>query len=413
MAKTGLTCSPGKWSVNKGLPIGKDEEGKTLKNELNKLSNALFEKLNQSQAKGELVDKNWLEESINDYFHRTPISELDYLSNYAAHYIEQLPYKVSDNGNLGVRTSTLKKYKTILGKLKDFEQSKGKRYLLKEVDLNFRSAFLEYLIKENNLSENTAGRYIRFVKSFVLDAQKNGFECSPLIGGFKGFTVKSEKVTLSFDEIEKVKKTQFESERLAAAKDWLIIGCYTGQRVSDLLRMSSELIVNYGKVQLISITQQKTGKTVQIPLHREVREVLESREGKFPPVFAKQQDSNNTLFNRYIKEVCKLAGLDEPTKGARKDPETNRNAKGIYPKYELVTSHICRRSFATNFYGESTYPTPLLMNITGHSTERQFLEYIGKPPLDYSLQLAQIWAKEGEAKENNSGGSKTVLSIAK
>ena len=39
------------------------------------------------------------------------------------------------------------------------------------------------------------------------------------------------------------------------------------------------------------------------------------------------------------------------------------------------------------------------MNITAHSTEKMFLEYIGKPPLDYSLQLAQQWATEAKEQE--------------
>ncbi|WP_421824303.1 hypothetical protein [Flagellimonas oceanensis] len=38
------------------------------------------------------------------------------------------------------------------------------------------------------------------------------------------------------------------------------------------------------------------------------------------------------------------------------------------------------------------------MNITGHSTEKMFLEYIGKKPIDYSLQLARIW--KARFKEN-------------
>ena len=45
------------------------------------------------------------------------------------------------------------------------------------------------------------------------------------------------------------------------------------------------------------------------------------------------------------------------------------------PKYEFVTSHIMRRSFASNYYGK--IETPLLMNITGHSKESTFLTYIG------------------------------------
>ena len=40
-----------------------------------------------------------------------------------------------------------------------------------------------------------------------------------------------------------------------------------------------------------------------------------------------------------------------------------------------MTSHIIRRSFASNYYGK--IETPLLKNITGHSKESTFLTYIG------------------------------------
>ena len=64
-----------------------------------------------------------------------------------------------------------------------------------------------------------------------------------------------------------------------------------------------------------------------------------------------------------------------------------RKLEGTFPKHELVTSHICRRSFASNYYGEM--PTPLIIAITGHSTERQFLVYVGKEPNDHAQQIAE------------------------
>jgi hypothetical protein len=76
------------------------------------------------------------------------------------------------------------------------------------------------------------------------------------------------------------------------------------------------------------------------------------------------------------------------------DSKLKRKVDGEFEKWQLITSHVCRRSFATNFYADQKYPTALLMNITAHSTEKQFLEYIGKPPLDFSLQLAKVWANE-------------------
>ena len=36
------------------------------------------------------------------------------------------------------------------------------------------------------------------------------------------------------------------------------------------------------------------------------------------------------------------------------------------------------------------------MNITAHKTESMFLTYIGKSPIEFSLQLAKIWQKIGE-----------------
>lgn len=45
------------------------------------------------------------------------------------------------------------------------------------------------------------------------------------------------------------------------------------------------------------------------------------------------------------------------------------------PKYELVTSHTARRSFATNLYRRGI-PSTQLMLLTGHKTEDAFLRYI-------------------------------------
>ena len=99
------------------------------------------------------------------------------------------------------------------------------------------------------------------------------------------------------------------------------------------------------------------------------------------------------MFNKYLKEICTISKIDKIVKGNKYDDKIKRYISGEYPKYELVSSHICRRSFASNHYATELYPTPLLMNITAHSTEKMFLTYIGKEPIDYSLKLAKIWEK--------------------
>jgi len=48
---------------------------------------------------------------------------------------------------------------------------------------------------------------------------------------------------------------------------------------------------------------------------------------------------------------------------------------------------------------QQNYTLPILMNITAHKTEKMFLTYIGKEPIDYGLQLAKIWQKVGKKRK--------------
>src|SRR5690606_8854681 len=196
-----------------------------------------------------------------------------------------------------------------------------------------------------------------------------------------------EKVTpvyLTFDELAKVENISGLPEYLENAKDWLIISCYLGQRVSDFLNFTSDMIRYEDGSPSLKFTQQKTKKIMTIPVHRKVIAILDKRDGQFP---RRISDVNDTL---YIKEVCNRAGLTKMIKGSKKNEtapgsKQYRKENGIYPKWELVSSHIGRRSFATNFYGK--IPTTYLIYITGHSTEQMFLTYIGKSNKDIAKEV--------------------------
>ena len=400
--KTGLTINPKDWSTTTDLPLNNTVTNKNLSSKLKKLDAFIFESLNDDTSNGIDITPDWLQVKIDLHFNRVETVELDYLTEYGEHLIKNLKYKVNEKSKgVGVSASTQKKYRTIVNKLIAFDkyQSKNKknfqRTKLVDVNLQFRSDLIEYFDKEDKLGDNTIGRYLKFVKSICLDAKKNGLKVSPQLNDFLGFTVKAPKIILSLEEIEKIKNKTFVNDAHDIARDWLIIGCFTGQRVSDLLRMKSGFIQHIQDHDFIVLEQIKTKKTVQIPIHYEVQEVLNKRNGEFPPTFAKNIESGKTMFNRYLKELCKLAEIDTVVNGNKYDEDKKRFVNGNYPKHELVSSHICRRSFASNFYATELYPTPILMNITAHSTEHMFLEYIGKKPIDYSLQLAKIWQKEG------------------
>lgn len=400
--KTGFHINKAEWSNETSLPLQRDDIRKKMTATLRRLSVTIGDKLNELTASGGIPSGEWLEHQIDLFNGKRESTDQDRLVNYIQKYVEDLPYKVFPNGRKGATKATIGKYKTLKSKIEGFESHTKKEYFLTDVNITFRNDLLKYFREVDRLGANTAGRYIKFLKTVCLDAQFNGREVNPQLKRVSGFTEKASKIFLNFEELEKIQATKFTRPALENARDWLVVGCYIGQRVSDLLTLTSDNIVTRAGLELIELTQKKTGKFVSIPFHHKVKQIVEKYGGKFPYKICDQK------FNEYIKEVCQLAGINQPVYGGKVfkiEEKTYRKEFGTFPKYELVTSHVCRRSFASNFYGD--IPTALLIAITAHSTEQQFLAYIGKTADDYAVQLAEYWRKQ--ALQSNQETTLTVV----
>ena len=75
-----------------------------------------------------------------------------------------------------------------------------------------------------------------------------------------------------------------------------------------------------------------------------------------------------------------------------KENEIMRKKVGNFPKHELISSHTCRRSFATNNYLIGI-DTLTIMQVTGHTTEKNFLNYIKVTPTQHAERLKEKWDK--------------------
>lgn len=153
--------------------------------------------------------------------------------------------------------------------------------------------------------------------------------------------------------------------------------------------MTKKKIVNLNGKEYINLSQNKTKTPVLVPIHDVVKKILDKRNGEFPPVFSSNVESSKTLFNKHLETVCKLAGIDRLEYGRVWDDEKKCFVFGDYPFYQLVSSHVCRRTFATMYYGK--IPTVIIMSVTGHKTEREFLGYIGIDNSTLSEQMYNYW----------------------
>ena len=352
-----------------------------INSELNKIENHVLKAFNSVNP--EDINKDWLTSQIDYYYNpQTENKEIPKdLINYIDFYIE---YRKNETTK-----STLKKIKVVKQLLIRFEAYRKASILIKDINDNFKNEFVNYC-KGELYAQNTIQRAFVFIKTFCKHAKFSGIETHHQLDGLKVERQKVDKIYLTFEDLTKIESISKDklTDSLENAKDWLIISCYSGQRISDFMRFTKEQIRIENGNHLIEFTQQKTGKNMTVALHPKVLEILNKRNGKFPYKISDQK------YNDFIKIVCELAEINEPTKGSKmvetkKGSKVYRKQSGTYKKHELVTSHIGRRSFATNFY--TTIPTSLLINITGHSTEAMFLNYLGKSNKDLALEITKYF----------------------
>jgi integrase len=135
---------------------------------------------------------------------------------------------------------------------------------------------------------------------------------------------------------------------------------------------------------MIEIKQAKTGEIVIIPLVNDILPLLEKYEYNLPKI-------SNQKFNDYLFEVCKKCAV------LKKEITINETIGGkmitsTKPKYDLISSHTARRSFATNEFNAKDLSISEIMAITGHKTEKAFYRYIRATPKEIAERIKKTWA---------------------
>lgn len=307
---------------------------------------------------------------------------LDYCDNFAASAENRL------NPTTGrvIGKGTVREYRRVNSYIQAFAVQKRRRITFADINLDFYGDFVAYLTNEIHASTNTIGKYIQDIKTIMNAATADGLNTNLQYKSprFKAISEESENIYLSEKELQILSNYDFSKHpALERVRDLFLIGSYTGLRFSDFTRIDKTTIQNGN----INIIQQKTGKKVVIPLHPVVVDIWNRYGEQLPRTISNQK------FNDYIKQACKLAGIDEPitkhfTKSGIKTATTA-------PKWEYIGAHTARRSFATNLY-LSGFPALSIMQITGHKTEKAFLRYIKVTGEQHANLLRLHWIKNGQ-----------------
>lgn len=369
--KTDFVIDAKDWSDKTNLPKQTTAENKNLISKLNKLENFIFDRYNEDLTQGVLIDTDWLDDCINKCFNRVEKTDNSIFVNYIQYIIDNANTREVRNNKIGLSPNTLKNYKLFKNLITNYQKHIKKHIQFKEINKAFTDKFKNWLLNDKGYSVNYAGRQFEMIKTICIDAQKNDVEVTPYSTKLRSFKEPEDDKhiqTLSFDELEQIQNTEMPTTTLKEVKKWILIGCYIGQRGSDLLSLTADNLRINAKGVYVDIIQQKTKKHVTIGVVKDY--VVDILTNDFPKPISHQR------FNKYISKVCEIAKINQKVKGYKFNNKSNRREFAEFPKYELITSHCFRRSFATNFY--KMMPTAVLIGITGHSTETMFLKYINQ-----------------------------------
>lgn len=359
---TGEQINPKFWNKGSQRVKGSKQfpEHPEFNTRLDKIENGIntaFRKLlNDSIQPNNINLKEALEDELSDILLKPKRITL---FNFIDAYIEE--------SKLNKTEGTIKVYKTTFKYLKEYAK-KYKPINFESITLEFYNHYLSFLRLDHNLAANTVGKHIKTIKSFMNEATERGHNNNLEFRKRKFKTIREEADTvyLNIEELKKIESlTLTATPRLEKVRDLFLIGCYTGLRFSDFTQINPENIVSNNTV--IEVRTKKTSQRVSIPLHKTVRAILKKYNNNLPKAYT------NQTMNDYLKEVISLAGIKEfvettITKGGKVEKKAVR-------KYKLVSTHTARRSFATNLY-LAEVPSISIMKITGHKTEKSFLQYI-------------------------------------
>lgn len=383
---TGFVVSVLNWDKSKKKP--KSDIGLEIK--LSELKSFVLMAFNSSYGQGNIINRLWLETVLKSFCLR-PDKEVSllnlnqniYLSDYATNWLEIKSGKYRIKGKPMTNIAKVH-YKSAIKKLVLFE---GKdKALIKSVSSDYFQRFADWLVA-NNYAQSSATKILERIMFFVNRAKGEGLEVGDMSSDIYIDAMEKDykEPFLSSHEIDLLYHWDFSySPRLDNARDNFIIGLVTGLRCSDFI---VNLDIDQIDGEYLRIKTQKTKTKVVIPVHKYLRKILQKRDWNLPP------KTNEKTFNLEIKELAFICEFDKIIKGAlvTKTPNGTRKVFGQYPKWKLLSSHCCRRSFTTNAFGK--VPNSTLQHLGGWTSEKMMMKYLQKSDEAYADELKIAWDK--------------------
>lgn len=277
---------------------------------------------------------------------------------------------------------TINRYKTLRNFLIHFTEHTKYPIRFDTINQKFEEVFMNYAFEERKTLNNYYGKLISIIKTYMNWAFALGLHKNIDFKKLKRIEDEIEVIYLEKEELIALYEYNFDNDRLDKVRDFFCFGCFTGLRFSDIRNIDKANITD----EFIQLNIIKT-KTIshRIELNKYSKAILDKyRDSMYKPL----PKISSQKLNKYIKECCEIVGIDEEVTITRYIGKIRTETSN--KKYELITSHIARKTFVTNslLFGMDER---VLRETTKHLDEKSFKKYLKIPNSFLSKQMHKTW----------------------
>ncbi|MBR6415297.1 MAG: phage integrase SAM-like domain-containing protein [Bacteroidales bacterium] len=223
------------------------------------------------------------------------------------------------------------------------------------------------------LKNSTIEKKLGYLRWFLNWATDRGYNTNLDYKNFHPTLKKTQRkvIYLTKDEMTRIRDLELIDglSYLDPVRDVFLFCCFSGLRHSDVSNLRRSDI----KGDHIEVTTVKTADSISIELNDVTGAILDKyknvpfKDNKALPCYT------NQAMNRDVKELCRLAGIDEEIRTTTYKGNIRKDE--IHPKWELVGTHTGRRTFIVTTLSLGIPPN-VVMKWTGHSDYKSMKPYI-------------------------------------
>jgi site-specific recombinase XerD len=394
--------------VDKSVPRS-SKINKDLSDKENQLLNLPFEKLTRKEEEQKAI--SIIKGIVEDQTEQTTIEKKTLVVSIVQQFIAQYEREKE--------AGTVKRYRGLLKKLLAFNPN----LTLEDLDLNFYDEFKAFLYNQPNpvytgfdlrydrdnsvyllvasdspactigLFDDVVFKYFVNLKTVCLWAEKRGHEVNQSYISWEIIKREYPPISLTEEELIRIESLNLKGH-LDIARDYLVLECRTGQRISDLKKIKPENI----KGNIWTLTQKKgnriKAKHINFPLvgfSSSALLILEKYNYELPKL-------SEQKLNEHIKSVSRLAGITTDTFIERWAGSKKVRITGL--KYEFISTHTGKKTFITVLASKGI-PIKVLSDLTGTSIKTIERHYLGTT----NVEITSSWLEKADP------NSKSIMKI--